>query len=56
MKITIIIGCLCITIIIVSALALGYNGVLAGAGLSIIAGLTGWEAKVIKDKIKGGKQ
>ena len=54
MKLTIIIGSLCITIIVVTALVLGYDGVLAGAGLSVIAGLTGWQAKVIKDKLKGG--
>lgn len=53
MKVELIIGFLCVTIIVVTALALGYDGVLAGTGLSAIAGLLGWQGKRALDR-RGG--
>ncbi len=53
MKVEIVIGMLCITIIIGIAVGMGYNGVLAGSGVAIIGGLLGWQGKKAADK-RGG--
>lgn len=55
MKLTPILAILCITTIEVVAISQGINGALIGIAIAALAGLGGWEAKVIKDKIKGGK-
>ncbi len=55
MKLTPILAILCITAIEVVAISQGINGAMMGIAVAAIAGLGGWEAKVIKDKIKGGK-
>ena len=54
MRITPILAILCVTAIEVVAISQGINGALIGISIAAIAGLGGWEAKVIKDKIKGG--
>lgn len=47
-----------IAILILEAIALlkGVDGALMGIAIAAIGGLGGWTGKVIKDKIKGGKQ
>lgn len=55
MKVTVIIAILCITALEIVAISQGIDGATFGLALVAIAGLGGWEAKVIKDKIKGGK-
>lgn len=55
MFLTPVIAILCITAILVIAVANNVDGMLLAGGLTIIGGLGGWEAKIIKDKIKGGK-
>ncbi len=56
MKITPILAILCITALEVVAITQGVNGAVLGLVIAAIAGLGGWQAKNIKDKIKGGKQ
>uniref|UniRef100_A0A6M3L1Q2 Uncharacterized protein n=2 Tax=viral metagenome TaxID=1070528 RepID=A0A6M3L1Q2_9ZZZZ len=53
MKLEMIIGFLCVTIIVVAGMALGYDGVLAASALSLIGGLLGWQGKKVLDK-RGG--
>uniref|UniRef100_A0A6M3JXP9 Uncharacterized protein n=1 Tax=viral metagenome TaxID=1070528 RepID=A0A6M3JXP9_9ZZZZ len=55
MKVTPIIAILCITALEVVAITQGVNGATFGLVVAAIAGLGGWEAKVLRDKIKGGK-
>ena len=54
MKWTPIVAILCITGLIAFALSLGINGVILAGGCTVIAGLGGYEIKVLKDKKKGG--
>jgi len=54
MKVAPILAILCITALEIVAITQGINGVTFSLALAAIAGLGGWEAKVIKDKIKGG--
>jgi len=53
MKVEMVIGMLCITIIVGIAVGMGYDGVLAGSGIAIIGGLLGWQGKKVADK-RGG--
>ena len=55
MKLTPMLAILCITALEIVAISQGVNGATFGLALAAIAGLGGWEAKVLKDKIKGGK-
>lgn len=55
MKVTPIIAILRITALEVIAITQGINGATFGLAIAAVAGLGGWEAKMIKDKIKGGK-
>jgi len=50
MKLNVAVGIVCIAAIIVAAMSMGYNGVLAASGLAIIGGLLGYEAKKQVDK------
>lgn len=50
MKLELCIGILCITIMIVTALALGHDGAMVASGLAIVGGLLGWQGKKLKDK------
>ena len=45
-----VIGVLCLTIIIVVALYLGYDGALAGAGASAIVAILTWQSKKALDR------
>ena len=55
MKWTPIIAIISITGLLAYALSLGIDGVILSGGCAIIAGLGGYEIKVLKDKRKGGK-
>lgn len=55
MKWTPIAAIAAIVILETIALLKGIDGVLLSGGLVVIAGLGGWEAKNIKNRIKGGK-
>lgn len=55
MKLTPIIAILAILILEIVAILQNINGATLGLAVAALAGLGGWEAKVIKDKIKGGK-
>ena len=48
MKSKIIVAMVCITALLITALILGYNGVLLATGVTIIAGLAGWSAHKVK--------
>ena len=49
-EITIAIGLLCITAIIIVALSIGHNGVLAAGATTLIAGGLGWQGTRMADK------
>lgn len=53
MKVELIIGILCISIIVIIAMGLGFDGAMASTGLAIIGGLLGWQGKKQLDKKKG---
>ena len=53
MKLELVIGILCITIIVITALALGYDGAMAGSAFALIGALLGWQGKKQLDKKKG---
>ena len=55
MLITPVIAILCITALEIVAITQGVNGATFGLAIAAVAGLGGWEAKMIKDKMKGGK-
>jgi len=50
-----IVAIVCIAGLEVFALSQGINGALIGIAIAAIAGLGGYEAKILRDKIKGGK-
>ena len=54
MKLTPILAILCITALEVVAISQGINGATVGIVIAALAGLGGWQAKNIKDKLKGG--
>ena len=56
MKVTPIIAILCITALEIVAITQGINGATFGLVVAAVAGLGGWQAKMLKDKIKGGKE
>jgi len=56
MKWTPIVAIVAILILESIALIKGVNGAIMGIVIAALAGLGGYEAKVLKDKIKGGKQ
>lgn len=56
MKIAPILAILCITALEVVAITQGVNGAVLGIVIAAIAGLGGYEIKVLRDKRKGGKQ
>ena len=56
MKWTPIIAIICIAGLEALALVKGINGALMGIAIAALAGLGGYQVKVLKDKIKGGKQ
>lgn len=49
-----IVAMICIVILEVVALIQGVNGAVFGIVIAALAGLGGYEIKVLKDKIKGG--
>jgi len=55
MKWTPIAAIICIAGLEALALAKGIDGAIMGIAIAAIAGLGGYEAKILKDKIKGGK-
>jgi len=55
MKWTPIVAIICIAGLEALAMVKGINGALFGIVVAAIAGLGGYEAKVLKDKMKGGK-
>lgn len=55
MLITPIIAILCITALEIVAITQGVNGAILGIVVAAIAGLGGWQAKNLRDKMKGGK-
>ena len=55
MKWTPVIAMLCITALEVAALLKGVDGAVFGFVIAALAGLGGYEIKVLKDKVKGGK-
>lgn len=54
MKLTPIFAILCITGLEIVALTTGINGAIFGVAIAAIAGLGGYEIKVLRDKRKGG--
>jgi len=46
---------LCIAGLLALAILNGINGALLASGFALIGGLGGYEIKVLKDKVKGGK-
>ncbi|MBA7568168.1 hypothetical protein ES708_09889 [subsurface metagenome] len=56
MKWTPIAAIIAIVILETIALLKGVNGALMGIAVAALAGLGGYEAKTLRDKIKGGKQ
>ena len=55
MKWTPIAAMICITVLEVVALCKGVDGAVFGFVVAALAGLGGYEIKVLKDKRKGGK-
>ena len=55
MKWTPIVAMACIVILEVVALLKGINGAVLGIVIAALAGLGGYHTKVIRDKLKGGK-
>lgn len=55
MKWTPIVVVICLTILEAIALIKGVNGAIFGLVVTALAGLGGYELKVLKDKAKGGK-
>ena len=55
MKWTPIVAMICITGLLAYALSLGIDGVILAGGCTVIAGLGGYEIKVLQNKRKGGK-
>ena len=55
MKITVIVAILAILSLEIFAISQGIDGAALGIAVAAIAGLGGWQAKKIKDKLKGGK-
>ncbi|NVM22280.1 MAG: hypothetical protein HWN68_10935 [Desulfobacterales bacterium] len=55
MILTPVIAMLCITGLEVVALTNGINGAIFGVAIAAIAGLGGYEIKVLRDKKRGGK-
>lgn len=55
MKWTPIVAMVCIAGLEVVALLKGINGAVFGIVIAALAGLGGYEIKVLKDKVKGGK-
>jgi len=53
MKVELIIGFLCVTIIVTVALVMGYDGALASGAVAVIGGLLGWQGKKAADR-RGG--
>jgi len=50
MKVEVIIGILCITIIVIVALGMGYDGAMASSGFALIGALLGWQGKKAADR------
>lgn len=55
MKWTPIVALLCITGLVAFALAKGVDGAIFGIVITALAGLGGYELKVLQEKRKGGK-
>ena len=55
MKWTPIVALICITILEAIALVKGVNGAIFGLAITALAGLGGYELKILRDKTKGGK-
>ncbi|MBA7637576.1 hypothetical protein ES703_45222 [subsurface metagenome] len=55
MKWTPIVAMICIAGLVALALANGINGAIFGIAIAAIAGLGGYEVKVLQEKKKGGK-
>jgi len=55
MKWTPLVAMGCITLLEVVALCQGINGAVFGIVIASLAGLGGYELKILKDKAKGGK-
>ncbi|MCK4722493.1 MAG: hypothetical protein KAT75_04275 [Dehalococcoidia bacterium] len=55
MKWTPIVAIVCIAALEVVALLKGINGAVLGIVIAALAGLGGYEVKVLRDKVKGGK-
>lgn len=55
MKCTPIVAMVCIAALEVVALIKGVNGAVFGIVIAALAGLGGYEIKVLRNKIKGGK-
>lgn len=54
MKWTPIVAIVCITILEVTALVKGVDGAVFGLAITALAGLGGYELKILRDKMKGG--
>jgi len=54
MKVELIIGFLCVTIIVTVALVMGYDGALASGAVAVIGGLLGWQGNR-DDKTRRGR-
>jgi len=55
MKLTPIVAIVGIVILEAIALANGIDGVLMSGAIAVIGGLAGYQAKTLRDRIKGGK-
>jgi len=55
MKWTPIVAIVCIAVLEIMALIKGVNGATFGLVVAALAGLGGYEAKILRDKLKGGK-
>jgi len=53
MKLELIIGILCITIIVIVAMSMGYDGAMVSSAFALIGALLGWQGKKQLDK-RGG--
>jgi len=54
-KVTPVIAILCITAVLIVAVANNVDGMLLAGGLTVIGGLGGYGIKTWQEKIKGGK-
>ena len=50
--IRVVVPCICITVLLIVALCQGIDGILLSGGLTLIAGIAGFEIKALKERKK----